>query len=107
MEPKPAPGFRERLSIKEGMAKCMLDFMGKPKKAAAGRVAVRSGRRIGLSRRETPEVGLMEREGLRGIFSSVGERSRVGERGGEEEIGMGGRRKFSCTFRRSCSRMAS
>ena len=67
MEPKPAPGFRERLSIKEGMAKFMLDFMWEPKKAAAGRVSMRSGRRIGLSRREIIEVASMGRAGLRGI----------------------------------------
>lgn len=67
MEPKPAPGFRERLSINDGMAKFMLDFMWEPKKAAAGRVSMRSGRRIGLSRREITEAGSMEREGLRGI----------------------------------------
>ena len=67
MEPKPAPGFRERLSIKEGMAKFMLHFMWEPKKAAAGRVSIRRGRRIGLSRREVTVVGSIEREGLRGI----------------------------------------
>lgn len=53
------------------------------------------------------DAGLAERGWVKSDQFEADERGRVGERGGEGEIGMGRSRRFFCTFRRSCSRTAS
>jgi hypothetical protein len=53
------------------------------------------------------EAGLEERGCVKSDQLEADERGRVGERGGEGEIGMGRRRRFFCTLRLSCSRTAS
>jgi hypothetical protein len=51
------------------------------------------------------DAGLAERGCV--VKFDADERGRVGERGGEGVRGIGRRRRFFCTFRRSCSRTAS
>lgn len=53
------------------------------------------------------EAGLEERRCVKSDQLEADERGRVGERGGEGEMGMGRRRRFFCTLRLSCSRTAS
>lgn len=53
------------------------------------------------------DAGLAERGWVKSDQFEAEERGRVGERGGDGVTEMGRRRRFFCTFRRSCSRTAS